>query len=354
MVGPGRPTESKSPCFSGVPDQFVRFHLKIFVALFLLVGSGVPGVAEVAPPSELPRPAKLLPLATQAVFLDIVVNKGSVFAVGERGTIIRSEDHGQTWRQLPTPVDVTLTAISFADPETGWVVGHESTILKTQDGGETWRVVRYKPEEERYYLNVRFENSREGVVLGTDGELWSTSDGGETWSLQVLSVESWYQNHLFAFQQFEDGRAVIAAERGGVFGRRAGHDKWRVVESPYTGTFFGVTELADHFLLYGMSGKAYLLDLAGSDDGADRWQEIPNASDQFLLAASTESKGERVLLVGRGGVVLEIGTDGRVKRHRQRPDRIDITAIAQDSEFVYLASMKGGVDRLPATELFLQ
>lgn len=302
--------------------------------------------------SEAPRPAKIVPLSTRAVFLDIAINQGSVMAVGERGIILRSDDQGDSWRQVPSPVDVTLTAVTFTDATTGWAVGHESTILKTLDGGESWQVVRYKPEEERYYLNVWFKNANRGVVLGTDGELWSTSDGGENWSLEVLSVEEWYQNHLFAFHELSDGSAVIAAERGGVFARSAGQAKWRVVASPYPGTFFGVTELAGQFLLYGMSGKAYQLDLTSAENEVDQWREIAIDSDQFLLAATIAPGSGHVVLVGRGGIVLEVGVDGTVVHNQQRPNRVDITAIAEDARYVYLASMRGGIERLPVNELF--
>ncbi len=303
--------------------------------------------------SEAPRPAKIAPLATRAVFLDIAINQDTVMAVGERGIILRSDDQGGSWRQIPSPVDATLTAVTFTDALTGWAVGHESTILKTRDGGESWQVVRYQPEEERYYLNVWFKNARRGVVLGTDGELWSTRDGGENWSLEVLSVEEWYQNHLFDFHELSDGSAVIAAERGGVFARSAGETKWRVVESPYPGTFFGVTELAGQYLLFGMSGKAYQLALKSAENAVDQWREVDTSSDQFLLAATTAPESGHVVLVGRGGIVLEVGAEGTVVHNRQRPNRVDITAIAEDARYVYLASMRGGIERLPIDELFV-
>ena len=301
--------------------------------------------------SEAPRPAKIVPLATQAVFLDIALNGSSVIAVGERGIIVRSDDQGGTWRQVPSPVDVTLTALTFVNTNVGWAVGHESTIIKTLDGGEHWQVVRYKPEEERFYLNVVFDNEEDGTVLGTDGELWTTADAGETWSLEVLAVEEWFQNHLFAFHQLDNGSAVIAAERGGVFARSAGEMDWQVVESPYPGTFFGVTELADGFLLYGMSGKVYLLNVAAAASDSHQWREIITNTDQFLLAATINS-GQHALLVGRGGIVLEIDSDGKLIREQQRPNRIDITAIASDNSHVYLASMKGGIEQLRVDELF--
>ena len=301
--------------------------------------------------SEAPRASKIVPLATQVVFLDIAHNGTRLIAVGERGVIVRSEDQGNSWQQIPSPVDVTLTAITFVDANVGWAVGHESTILKTVDGGDHWQIVRYKPEEERFYLNVVFNNAQEGVVLGTDGELWITGDGGENWSLEVLSVEEWFQNHLFAFHQLIDGSAVIAAERGGVFARSSGESKWRVIESPYPGTFFGVSELSGKFLLYGMSGKAYLLDLAPLNGEMHHWQEIITNTDQFLLAGAINSD-QHAVLVGRGGIVVEIDSNGTLVREKQRPDRVDITAIVNDDQNIYLASMKGGIERLSIESLF--
>src|SRR5690606_1575558 len=57
-----------------------------------------------------------------------------------RGHIILSDDQGQTWRQAPSPVSVTLTSVCFADSQHGWAVGHRGAILHTDDAGDSWNL----------------------------------------------------------------------------------------------------------------------------------------------------------------------------------------------------------------------
>ncbi|HVJ87833.1 MAG TPA: YCF48-related protein, partial [Caulifigura sp.] len=69
------------------------------------------------------------------------------FAVGDRGTILQSQDGGQTWTQLPCDSEASLRSISFVSENEGWIVGggtrdysgqSAGVVLMTADGGETW------------------------------------------------------------------------------------------------------------------------------------------------------------------------------------------------------------------------
>src|ERR1700757_855275 len=75
---------------------------------------------------------------TQGYFV-ASTNAGSrIFAVGQEGVIIYSDDAGQTWHQAAVPVSATITDIAFATPQVGWAVGALGVVLNTQDGGKTW------------------------------------------------------------------------------------------------------------------------------------------------------------------------------------------------------------------------
>jgi photosystem II stability/assembly factor-like uncharacterized protein len=63
-----------------------------------------------------------------------------VLAVGGRGFLLRTTNHGVTWSRvsLPGKGDDFLWAIAFAGPKDGWIGGAKGVILSTRDGGDTW------------------------------------------------------------------------------------------------------------------------------------------------------------------------------------------------------------------------
>jgi len=312
--------------------------LSIIVCLSLFAASLVQA-------QPAPRAALEMPLSTKAVFLDLVTHENTIFAVGERGIILKSSDQREGWIQVPSPVDITLTSISFASRNEGWAVGHESTILHTVDGGNTWKVNRYKPEDERFYMSVKFFSEKLGYVLGTDGELWVTEDAGKSWQLTILSVEEWYQNHLFSIEKMDES-AIVIGERGGVFTSTDGLTEWQPLVSPYEGSFFGINKIEDQFVAFGMSGKLYLINSASL-----AWKKIETNTDQFLLQSVVTEDGEYVFIVGRGGIILVLNKDGKLINTHQSESRVDYTAVTILNETVYLASMVGGITTISISDL---
>ncbi|MFN7805827.1 MAG: WD40/YVTN/BNR-like repeat-containing protein, partial [Planctomycetaceae bacterium] len=73
-----------------------------------------------------------------------VACRGShVWVAGIPGTFVwHSPNQGESWHAQPTGVTAPLTALTFADEETGIAVGAFGQILHTTDGGATWNVVR--------------------------------------------------------------------------------------------------------------------------------------------------------------------------------------------------------------------
>src|SRR5579862_7513799 len=117
-----------------IREMFRRARLTLAVAL---TAAAVPAVAaEVA--DTLLSPATIVAHPAQAVLLGVARAGSRLVAVGERGLVVVSDDEGRTWRQVPTPVSVTLTAVVFESPRSGWAVGHRGVILHSADGGNSW------------------------------------------------------------------------------------------------------------------------------------------------------------------------------------------------------------------------
>ncbi|MDF1818008.1 MAG: YCF48-related protein [Immundisolibacteraceae bacterium] len=344
---------------------------KILLSLLLI---SVIAVAETAP-----KPSRVLEDPAKAIFLDIAYAGSALVAVGERGIILRSSDQGEHWQQIQSPVGRALTALYFNDANQGWAVGHDEVILKTDDGGLSWEVVRFHPETENVFVDVQFSGPSTGYVLGTNGRLFTSTDGGIDWSEEILQVEEWYENHLFARAENSDRQAVIAAEKGVIYRSGDGQSDWQPVDSPYNGSFFGATALPDDgFLLYGMSGNVFRSNDAGhqwqklythaergapvSDEknasetdaemmmGGDFYHQASRATDSFLFDHAWLDDG-RLVLVGSGGGVLI--SDAQVKQFWtiQLADRVGISAVLSVGEKLLFARVGGGFSTLSIDEL---
>jgi photosystem II stability/assembly factor-like uncharacterized protein len=65
------------------------------------------------------------------------------WAVGDGGTILVTQDGGESWREQGSGTTVSLHAIEMLpNGKSGWVVGQGATILVTEDGGQHWSQVR--------------------------------------------------------------------------------------------------------------------------------------------------------------------------------------------------------------------
>jgi photosystem II stability/assembly factor-like uncharacterized protein len=74
---------------------------------------------------------------------------GRLWAVGERGTLLRSELDGSSWRTATAPTPrVSLNGIAFGKDGWGLIVGNRGAVLRTQDAGQTWKRLRIMPRKQ--------------------------------------------------------------------------------------------------------------------------------------------------------------------------------------------------------------
>ncbi len=95
------------------------------------------------------RGASWFPVNLPAGFTDyfdfraIGLHGSTIWIGGAPGTrIARSTDSGQTWNVFDTGQPLPLNAMHFVDADHGWAVGALGTLIATQDGGQTWHSQR--------------------------------------------------------------------------------------------------------------------------------------------------------------------------------------------------------------------
>jgi photosystem II stability/assembly factor-like uncharacterized protein len=294
----------------------------LFVAGTLGLAAAVQGMN--AARSEKPGYARLAPLATKSLVLQVTRSGKRLVTVGEYGHVLLSDDEGKSWRQAQSvPTTTTLTSVSFLDEKQGWAVGHGGVILATRDGGENWSLLAGKLDGPEILFSVLFTDAEHGIAVGPYGYAIGTADGGKTWSKRELAQGEDGERHLNQIFAGPGGTLLIAAEAGTVFRSEDGGRTWAASKVPYKGSLWGGLALRDGtLLLYGMRGHV----LRSADKGVS-WSDAV-AGDQSLSGATQLSDGTLVL-VGLGGAVVRSRDGGKTFESTINAERTSFTAVAE-------------------------
>lgn len=293
-----------------------------------------------APPR--PRPAMIAPLAAETTLLGLARAGSRLVAVGQRGHILLSDD-GREWRQVPAPVSAMLNRVRFRDERTGWAVGHDATVLLTDDGGQTWTLRHHDPGEGRPLYDVLPLEEGRVLALGGYGTYLVSADDGATWQRRDFPLTELGQ-HFNAAARLADGTLVIAGERGLLARSKDGGETWELLESPYTGSFFGVLPAGNRgALVFGLRGNLYATaDIEGCrradideydpftretvpDEQAlarTGWSPIKRPTTESLFGGVVD--GGRAVLAGVNGVVVGVDlAQGAATLLEQAPETLN-------------------------------
>lgn len=360
------------------PSVGRRMICALLAASFAAVGALQTGAsqAEVRPP---PLDIAATPAArpTTSVLLAITRAGPRLVAVGERGTVLLSDDSGRSWRQArAVPVSVALTAVQFTSPSEGWAVGHMGVVLHTQDGGVTWarrldgieaaavvlaharqaapgpgakeepgpavksamRLVSDGPDKP--FLSLTQLPSGETLIVGAYGLALVTRDAGLTWASAVDRFENPKDLHLYALAR--QGDTTYAAGEQGLFLRSRPDGGFAKLATPYPGTFFGILALGNRTVLaYGLRGT-----ILRSDDAGAHWRAIPSGTAASLSYGQVLVDG-RIVLASLSGqlVVSRDGGASFAPEGKSAPEPIAGFVETSDKAFVVVGPR--GVFRIP-------
>lgn len=334
--------------------------------LALALGLTLAAAGHALPPFA--EPALQSPKALGAAMLGVDRAGPRLVAVGERGTVLLSDDHGSTWRQAASsPVRVTLTAVRFADERTGWAVGHQGVIVHTQDGGEHWavqldgvraaqlieeaarggderrqRTARRFVEEgpDKPFFDVSFADARHGVAVGAYNLAFGTANGGSTWTPIDLAEVNPKARHLYAVRA-APGQVFIAGEQGLLLKSDGTGARFEALASPYKGSFFGLLRTRSGALIaHGLRGHAFR-----SIDGGQKWEALTTGTPTTLTAAAESADGAFVLL-GQAGDLLRSGDGGRRFDRTPAPAPLPAAGLAATADGHWVVATLRGMRRI--------
>jgi photosystem II stability/assembly factor-like uncharacterized protein len=311
-----------------------RIALKCYLAAALLTLGFLPLRGEAATGIlALDEPAIAVKAPASVMLVAIARAGDRMVAAGEHGVIIYSDDNGVTWTQAAVPVDVTLTAIGFADSRHGWAVGNSGVILHTDDAGTSWQLqlnglqanqltlqaaelaVAHHSQspgaplavaranhliaqnDPKPFLSLVAFTPQRAIVFGAYRLTMVTADAGKTWADWSLNIADSLSHHLY-------GEAVVGhdiyvvGEAGLVFCSKDGGNNFPKVTPAGSTTLFGALGTGDGgVLVYGVAGTLYRSGNGGASWVAINMPSSANFTDAIALNSGT------ILLTGESGVI---------------------------------------------------
>ena len=313
------------------------------------------------------------PRVTHLAQLGVAHAGNRLVAVGERGSILLSDDRAKTWRQAASPVSVTLTAVAFADDKYGWAVGHSGVVLATVDGGLHWtkqlegsraaqielagansagtgdgeQAARRQSNAERLvmdgpdkpFFDVHFFDRKTGVIVGAYGLAFITHDGGANWESLSARIADQRGRHLYAIHA-QGARIFIAGEQGALFRSDDEGASFRPLNTPSNATFFGlVGGPAGELVAFGLRGNAWR-----SDDCGASWSRLSFAP--ISLTAGSRLTDGSFLLLDESGRLMHSRDGARTFHPLAVPRFAPSSAIVQVTNSAVVIAGIAGVSRI--------
>ncbi|MEK7649196.1 MAG: YCF48-related protein, partial [Patescibacteria group bacterium] len=148
--------------------------------------------------------------------------RGIVLAVGEKGTLLRTTNNGKKWSAIASQTKNKLNALTFVSKTKGWAVGEKGTILTTTTGGAKWIVVI---EGTQNFLDIHSFNDTTSTTLfiaGEQGLILQSTDSGASWTQQqsktTQTLRGIYVNDKKGFVVGEGGTILATDDNGTTWG----------------------------------------------------------------------------------------------------------------------------------------
>src|SRR3989339_1095323 len=113
-----------------------------------------------------------------------MLNCTTAYSCGTSGCIIKSNDGGNSWEELPFANNNTLQSVHFINSDTGFSVGGDTSLYYTTDGGNSWN---------EKYLNGKwafrkliFTDSLTSYILSEACTIIKTTDQWQTWTIKPI------------------------------------------------------------------------------------------------------------------------------------------------------------------------
>jgi photosystem II stability/assembly factor-like uncharacterized protein len=281
----------------------------------------------------------------------------SAWACGDDGTILRTDNGGMTWvKQSPGSTEF-LTCIDASSGSVAWAVGENGTIRRTTDAGAIWSAVDPGPGAGSVLISVSALGPDSAWVSGANGLVMKTSDGGATWqeldqgSDDDLKVKA--LNSQTAYCVRISTNKVTRTDDGGAH--------WSPQTLRFTGHSVRLNDLCmvNDKVAY---ATAWVVETHQTGDfgmvfktaDGTGWSATMSRHADLLLDAVSSADGVNVWACGLFGATLRSADGGKTweQENSLQNDNFFYSAEAVDGQTAWLAGAGGYIVRTTAPYLY--
>ena len=247
-------------------------------------------------------------------FLDVTfVDSFHGWACGLDGLMKHTTDGGFTWSDQTSGVDYPIRSVSFINSDVGWATGSGSSsstyppaLLKTEDGGNNWFIQYILPNMAPHWMS--FIDELQGWMIAYKGYpygkfvLLSTIDGGYNWIEHSEITKGTLQAGYFT----DDGNDWIVGYGGLMLFSTDNGWNWSSYSEHKTYEDLN----AVHFVNV-EKGWAVGSDLLLTEDGGNNWalQETPYFTEAQAISFVDDQTGYILAHPGAAGHEFVLYTD---------------------------------------------
>lgn len=130
--------------------------------------------------------------------LDVACSNSGVCIACGYGVIMTSNDFGISWKRSPENGDY-YNSIAINGKGEIFIVGYNGSILRSNDSGQSWEKLKngHSPlANNKPFRTIKFQGDQ-GVIVGDNGLIWISQNAGEDW--EDISISTGLDIFDFAF-----------------------------------------------------------------------------------------------------------------------------------------------------------
>ena len=235
-----------------------------------------------------------------------VINSETMWAAGSNGALYKTTSSGDQWinTKWSKNLTVNINKIDFVNNNTGWIFGDGGFIMKTTTAGEEWARQRSRLPEDTRILDAYMLNVNTGYLVGDYGVILKTSDGGTTWYKPGNLELDQRLNSIF---MFNENTGWVCGENGTLLKTIDGGVNWTLSSLPYNSENYNVDFYNQlNGIISSENGKIYI-----TQDGGNSWFfDNSGAGNQYAVKMTSKNNS---FFAGSFGSIIKYTDETRAE-----------------------------------------